>query len=78
MTLLLTDEQINKAFVELNGLVIPGTLTLESVKHVARAQLKKDIEELKRIRDDNINIIDDFLRVDLHNLIIRMEVEVEE
>jgi len=78
MTLLLTDEQINKAFVELNGLVIPGTLTLESVKHVARAQLKKDFEELKRIRDDNINIIDDFLRVDLHNLIIRMEVEVEE
>jgi len=78
MTLLLTDEQINKALVELNGLVIPGTLTLESVKHVARAQLKKDFEELKRIRDDNINIIDDFLRVDLHNLIIRMEVEVEE
>ena len=78
MTLLLTDEQINKAFVELNGLVIQGTLTLESVKHVARAQLKKDFEELKRIRDDNINIIDDFLRVDLHNLIIRMEVEVEE
>ena len=70
MTLLLTLEEMAE--------VDCSTSEVEFPLAIARRQLKKDLAELKRIRDDNINIIDGFLSVDLHNLIIRMEVEVEE